>query len=188
MQKARTDDKLFLRLTRDYPDMRLERSGGEIIMMSPAGAESGEREARLVHLLMTWNEARGRPGRVFGPSTGFRLPNGDILAPDASWVEKGRWEALTPKQRRGFAPICPDFVAELKSPTDRRRKLRAKMREYMACGARLGWLIDPKRRTVEAYRPGEDPVVGDEDTTTGMSGMDVLPEFTLWFSDIFDED
>ena len=156
--RAPLTDRLFLRLCGANPELRLERTAqGDLIVMTPAGAEAGGREAALVHQLMAWNDAHAR-GVVFGPSAGFALPNGAIRSPDVSWIARDRWDAIPPQRRRGFAPLCPDFVAELRSPTDRRRDLRAKMREYRACGARLGWLIDPTRRVVEVYRPGADRV------------------------------
>ncbi|MEB3881829.1 Uma2 family endonuclease, partial [Lyngbya sp. CCY1209] len=89
------------------------------------------------------------------------LPNGATRSPDASWVARSRWEALTPEQRQGFAPLCPDFVVELRSPTDSLSKLQEKMREYLENGARLGWLIDPQNRRVEIYRPGQEVEVLD---------------------------
>jgi Uma2 family endonuclease len=182
--RAPLTDRLFLRLCGANPELRLERTAqGELIVMTPAGAEAGGREAVLVHLLMAWNDAHAL-GVVFGPSAGFALPNGAIRSPDVSWIARDRWDALPPQRRRRFAPLCPDFVAELRSPTDRRRDLRTKMREYRACGARLGWLIDPTRRVVEVYRPGADRVTLTDPAT--LPGEDVLPGFMLELKAIFD--
>jgi Uma2 family endonuclease len=125
---------------------------------------------------MSWVKQTGL-GQAFDSSTGFTLPNTAIRSPDASWLAQDRWDALTSEEKQRFAPLCPDFVAELRSPTDPLKEVRAKLREYMAQGARLGWLIDPKRREVEIYRPSQ-PVETLKDPRT-LSGEGVLPGFTL---------
>jgi Uma2 family endonuclease len=143
--RAPLTDRLFLRLCRANPDLRLERTAtGELIIMPPAGSGSGGRNLKVAQQLANWVDASGQ-GVAFDSSAGFTLPNGAIRSPDASWVARDRWDALTPDEQEGFAPLCPDFVVELRSPTDRLPDLRDKMREYRAQGARLGWLIDPKR-------------------------------------------
>ena len=179
---GRLDDRLFTLLCRENHDLRLERTGqGELVIMTPAGAETGWRESRLNQRLANWNDAAGL-GVVFSSSAGFKLPDGAIRSPDASWIPNDRWESLPREARQGFAPLCPDFVVELRSTTDQLRPLRAKMREYRANGARLGWLIDPKRKVVEVYRPGrETEVLRDPE---GISGGDVLPGFVLDLKDI----
>ena len=116
-------------------------------------------------------------GVGFDSSTGFRLPNGADRSPDVSWVRRERWESLTPQQRKGFLPLCPDFVVELRSESDSLTKLQAKMGEYIDNGAKLGWLIDPQNRRVEIYRPGRDVEVLEN--PTNLSGEDVLPGFIL---------
>jgi Uma2 family endonuclease len=174
-------DRLFRSLCFENPDLRLERTAlGELVVMTPAGAGSGGRNARIIHQLMNWNEIYGS-GIVFDSSAGFTLPNGAIRSPDASWISWSRWGSLTPDEKEGFAPICPDFVVELRSPTDRLRKLRETLREYLAQGARLGWLIDPRRKVVEVYR-GKVEVLVDPPT---LSGEDVLPGFILDLKEIF---
>ena len=110
-------------------------------------------------------------------STGFRLPNGATKSPDASWVRKERWNALTPEQKKTFAPICPDFAVELCSPSDEREDVQEKMREYMSQGLRLGWLIDPSDGMVEIYRPGQPVEILNKPAK--LSGEDVLPGFVL---------
>ena len=105
------------------------------------------------------------------------MPNGGDRSPDASWVSRERWEALTPEQKRKFPPLCPDFVVELRSPTDSIREVREKMQEYMENGARLGWLIDPQTQIVEIYRAGREVEVLQSPST--LSGEDVLPGFVL---------
>jgi len=114
---------------------------------------------------------------VFDSSGGFVLPNGAIRSPDASWIEWPRWNGLTAAQRRGFPPICPDFVVELRSESDKKAELRIKMQEYLEQGARLGWLIDPLTTTVEIYRPGRAVEVLERPTE--VSSEDVLPGFVL---------
>jgi Uma2 family endonuclease len=167
----------FWRLCRANPDMRLGRTArGELIVMPPAGSDSGMRNAGLTAQLWNWNRAIGL-GVVFDSSGGFTLPNGLVHAPDAAWVAKPRWEALAPEQRAKFAPICPDFVAELRSPSDRKRDVRLQIREFLEQGARLGWLIDPKDGTVEIHRP--DLPVETLTRPATLSGEDVLPGFVL---------
>jgi len=170
-------DEVFARLCRQNPDLRMERTAqGELIVMAPAGAESGGRNAKLTTRLGVWTEADGT-GESFDSSTGYKLPDGNTRSPDASWIRRERWNSLTPEQKAGFAPICPDFAVELCSPSDDRADVREKMREYIANGLRLGWLIDPKSRTVEVYSPGR-PVETLKDPAT-LSGEDVLPGFVL---------
>jgi Uma2 family endonuclease len=170
-------DRLFLRLCTANPELRLERTaGGELIIMPPAGAGSGGRNLPLSGQLYNWVTASGL-GKGFDSSAGFTLPNGAIRSPDASWIAEDRWDALTPDEQEGFAPLCPDFVVELRSKTDSLREVRAKMREYRSQGARLGWLIDPKRRVVEVYRPRRRVAILQAPAT--LSGEDVLPGFVL---------
>lgn len=164
-------------------DLRLERTAtGELIVMPPTGSDTGKRNIDIEGQLWVWNR-QTKLGVVFDSSTGFHLPNGADRSPDASWVKLERWEALTPKEREGFAPICPDFVVELRSPSDSIETLRAKMREYMENKASLGWLIDRKSRKVEIYRQGRDVEVLDNPTT--VSGEDVLPGFVLDLSEVW---
>jgi Uma2 family endonuclease len=175
--ELKLSDRTFARLCRANPDLRLERTAkGDLVIMSPASSGTGGRNAELIYQLVAWTKRTGL-GRVCDSSSGFTLPNSAIRSPDASWIAQDRWDALTAEQTAAFAPICPDFVAELRSPSDRRQALRAKLREYLAQGSRLGWLIDPLRREVEIYRPGQ-PVELLKDPRT-LSGEDVLPGLTL---------
>lgn len=182
---AAAADEAFLRLLDDgfrslsaaYPDLHLEQTAeGEIIVMPPPYTETGRQNFRLNQQLGLWM-AQGGGGEGFDSSAVFLLPNGAKRAPDLSWVEGARWEALAPELKNEFAQICPDFVLELRSDTDRLAPLQHKMREYIANGARLGWLIDPKRRCAEIYRPERAVEVVDAPVT--LSGEDVLPGFTL---------
>ena len=167
----------FYQLCEENPDLKLERSAnGELIAMPPTGGETGKRNVKVTTQLDLWNE-QTELGEVFDSSTGFTLPNKADRSPDASWVEKSRWSALTPEQREKFIPLCPDFVIELVSPSDSLKKSQEKMQEYMENGCRLGWLINRKKREVEIYRPGRDVEILQSPQT--ISGEDVLPEFVL---------
>jgi Uma2 family endonuclease len=172
----------FVALAAAYPDLRLEMTKeGEFRIMAPAGGETGNWNANLTADLVLWNRL-AKSGKVFDSSTGFILPNGAKRSPDASWVELSRWEALPLADRKKFLPLCPDFLIELRSDTDRLSELQAKMREYRENGARLGWLIDPKSSRVEIYRPGQEVEILD--APASISGDPVLPGFTLDLEDI----
>jgi Uma2 family endonuclease len=159
-------------------DLRLERTAaGELIVSPPTGGESGKLNLRISTQLGNWCEAHEELGEAFDSSTGFRLPNGAARSPDASWICRERWQSLTPQQRQGFVPLCPDFVIELRSESDSLPKLQAKLKEYLANGASLGWLIDPQNKHVEIYRPGEDVELLQHPAE--LSGENILPGFVL---------
>ena len=167
----------FYQLCEENPDLKLERNAnGELIVMPPTGGETGKSNSTANAQIWTWND-RTELGEVFDSSTGFTLPNKADRSPDVSWVEKSRWEALTPEQKDKFIPLCPDFVIELLSPSDSLKKTQEKMQEYMENGCRLGWLINRKKREVEIYRPGQDVEILQSPQT--ISGEDVLPGFVL---------
>jgi Uma2 family endonuclease len=174
----------FAQLAIANRDLRLERTAtGALIVNPPTGSESGNRNARIITQLGVWSEANENLGEIFDSSAGFKLPNGANRSPDASWVARQRWDALTPAEKKAFAPLCPDFVVELRSATDAIKDLREKMEEYMGNGAKLGWLIDPQNRRVEIYRPRQAvEVLQNPDT---LSGEEVLPGFTLSLKKIF---
>lgn len=166
-----------------YPELRTELTAeGEPEIMPPAFSETGQTNADVTADLVLWNR-QAKLGRVFDSSAGFTLRGGATRSPDTSWIEQSRWDALTATQKKGFATICPDFVVEIRSSTDRLSKLRAKMTEYLANGARLGWLLDPKNRRVEIFRPGKDAEKLAAPET--LSGEDVLPGFTLTLSEVW---
>lgn len=180
-------DELLWKICVANPELRIERTvGGDLEIMSPAGSESSHQNSLLISRLVVWNDAQGdAAGVCFDSSGSFILPDGAERSPDASWITRERWTALTAEERRRFAPICPDFVAELRSPSDALRKLREKMREYLANGARLGWLIDPIRGMVEVYRPGHEVEVLTRPER--VDGGDVLPGFVLELRGILDD-
>jgi len=147
-----TDDEFFKFCQRNR-DLRIEMSKeGEMIIMTPTGSEGGNRDFNFTVEFGIWVKADGS-GVGFSSSTGFTLPNGAKRSPDLAWIRKDKWEAIPKKQRKKFAPICPDFVVELRSETDDLETLQAKMEEYIANGAELGWLIDPLEKKVHVYRP-----------------------------------
>lgn len=135
-------------------DLRIERtSDGDLIIMPPSGGETGRRNFDLIGQFFLWVR-QDETGVGFDSSTGFLLPNGAQRAPDMAWMPRSRWDALTAEQQRKFPPLCPDFVMELRSPSDLLHDQQAKLDEYIACGARLGWLIDPVVGCAHVYRPG----------------------------------
>lgn len=161
-------------------DVRMELTAqGELIVMPPTGGTAGRKNRRLIQQLGIWTDRDGT-GESFDSSTTFLLPNGAKRSPDCSWVKLERWNALTPEEQDGFSPVAPDFVIELISPSDlknqRYEDLQQKMQEYLNNGVRLGWLIEPKAKTVEIYRRGQ--VVKLQHPKT-LSGEDVLPGFIL---------
>lgn len=165
-------------------DLRIERTAtGELEIMAPAFSETGNRHSKIVYQLEGWTRRDGS-GLAFAPPAGFTLPKGAIREPDASWISRSRLEALTSEQRSGFYNICPDFVLELRSDTDRLSVLQAKMQEYMDNGARLGLLIDPLDRRVYIYRP--DREVETLDNPESVSADPVLPAFTLDLKEIWE--
>jgi Uma2 family endonuclease len=170
-------DEQFFELCHLNRDLRLERtSQGDLVIMPPTGGETGRMNFALTALFGRWVQADGT-GIGFDSSTGFTLPNGATRSPDLAWVKRERWEGLTPEQRKVFAPLCPDFVLELRSPSDALATVQAKMQEYLDNGARLGWLIDPIEKKVYIYRP-QAPVECLDNPQT-ISGDPVLPGFVL---------
>ncbi len=173
----RTNDDWFYDFCQANSDCQFERTAeGEILVMAPASIESGHREGRVFAQLDAW-ALRNRSGVAFNSNVGYLLPSGATLAPDASWVKKWRLAKLTSAERNRFAPICPDFVVEILSPSDRLPKLQAKMEEYRANGVCLGWLIDPRKRKVHVYHAGKDVEIMNNPKR--VSGSPELPGFTL---------
>ena len=170
-------DEQFFQLCQNNRDLRFERTAsGELIIMPPTGSDTGRRNIKITFQLEAWSR-QNNLGIAFDSSTGFKLPNGADRSPDASWVKRDRWNALTPQQKEKFAPLCPDFVVELLSPSDSLEKVRAKMKEYMDNGARLGGFFNPKNQQVEIYRLNQDVEILQSPAT--LSGEDVLSGFVL---------
>src|SRR5260370_24555529 len=175
--KLRMNANEFLKFCQLNAELGVERtSGGNIIVMAASGGKSGRRNAKLIVAFGRWAEKDGS-GQFFDSSTEFILPNRAGRAPDLSWVRNERCNSLTSKEQEQFPPLCPDFVVELRSPTDRLKILMTKMDEYIANGAQLGWLIDPLERKVYIYRPGVAAEVLDDPTE--VSGGPLLKGFVL---------
>ena len=180
---VRLDDDQFYELCRWNRELRIERAaGGGLSIMPPAGGETSRRNAEIARQLGNW-AGRAGTGTVFDSSCGFVLPNGAIRSPDASWVSRGRLAALTERQRSRFLPLCPDFVVELRSPTDGLQVLQDKMREYIDNGAGLGWLIDPGNGEVFVYRAGV--AVECLRAPDHLSAEPLLPGFRLERDDVW---
>ncbi|MEG4035861.1 Uma2 family endonuclease [Microcoleus sp. S36b_A4] len=173
----------FVELAIANRELQLERTAqGELIVNPPTGGETGYRNLDIEGQLWLWNR-QTKLGKAFNSSTGFHLPNGADRSPDAAWVRQERWDKLTPKQKESFIPLCPDFVVELRSKTDNMEPLRAKMKEYINNGARLGWLIDRKNKKVEIYRLNQDVEVLENPIS--LSGENVLPGFVLDLTEVW---
>lgn len=177
VRRVKLTEEQFALLCQENRDVRFELTAQqELVIMPPAGSETGWRNGRLTYRLIAWSDVDST-GLAFDSSTGFTLPNGAIRSPDVSWVQRARWDALTQEQREKFAPLCPDFVVELRSRTDRLADLQEKMQEYLDNGARLGWLLDPIDTRVYVYRPGQSVEMRENPDT--LSGDPVLPGFVL---------
>lgn len=173
---AVTDEEL-MQMSSQNPELRFERNAdGTLVTMPPTGGISGNREAKAGAYLLTWVETQGL-GEVFGPSTGFKLANSAVRAPDTAFVAKGRLPEGWDEREDEFLNLAPDFVIEIRSKTDSLKTLKAKMQEYIANGVRLGWLIDRKNRQALVYRA--DGTITQYPDTTTLSGEDVVPGFTL---------
>ena len=165
------------------PELHIERTAtGELEIMSPTKGPTGNRNAKITTQLEIWTERDGT-GLSFDSSMGYTLPNDAVREPDASWVSKSRLAALSPQDRARFIPLCPDFVFELRSDSDRLADLQAKMQEYIANGARLGWLIDPQTTRVYTYRPNHEVQILQDPET--VSADPILPGFTLDLTQIW---
>jgi Uma2 family endonuclease len=173
-------DEQFYQLCQINDNWQLEQTAkGELIIMSPVGAISGNRESEFNGFVWLWNR-QTKLGKVFSSSTIFTLPNGGKRSPDVAWIANERWNKLSQEEQEGFAKICPDFVIELRSRTDPLTQLQEKMQEYLDSGLKLGWLIDPQNQQVEIYRQNQKVEIISLPTT--LSGEDILPGFTLELS------
>ena len=179
---ALTEDQFyeFCQLNHDF---RIERNaGGELVIMPPTGSETDQHNFDIIVQLGIWTKQDGT-GVGFGSSGGFTLPNGAVRSPDAAWIKRDRWEAIPAELRKKFAPICPEFVIELRSESDNLQILQDKMQEYIDNGTQLGWLIDRKQRRVFIYRP--NIVVEVLDNPKTLYGEPLLPGFVLDLSQVW---
>ena len=171
------DDDQFFEFCQLNRDLQIERTAeGDIIIMAPEAGSSGRGSSKLNALFNQWSERDGT-GQVFGASTGFNLPNGATRSPDVAWVRNERIEALTDEEWQKFLPLCPDFVLELRSPSDSMQALQRKMEEYRENGAQLGWLLDPVSKRVHVYRQGATVEILNNPAT--LSGEPLLRRFML---------
>ncbi|MGK7880986.1 MAG: Uma2 family endonuclease [Crocosphaera sp.] len=168
----------FYQLCQVNDQWRLEETAqGELIIMPPVGAISGNRESEFNADVVIWNR-QTKLGKVFSSSTIFILPNGGKRSPDFAWISNERWDSLTLQEQEKFAPICPYFVIELRSRTDSLNQLQSKMQEYLNSGLKLGWLIDPQNQQVEIHRQNKSREIVLLPTT--LSGENILPSFSLY--------
>lgn len=177
-----TDDQFFdfCQLNRHFS---IERNQiGDLFIMSPTDSETGQRNFNLIGELGIWTKQDGT-GVGFGSSGGFTLPNGAVRSPDAAWIKRTKWEIIPAEKRKKFAPICPEFVVELRSDNDNLSTLKEKMQEYIDNGTQLAWLIDRKQRKVFIYRPNCG--VEELDNPQTLTGEDILPGFVLDLSEIW---
>jgi Uma2 family endonuclease len=183
MMKKLSDEDFFefCQLNREW---RIERTKeGDLIIRPPTGSKTGERNFKLTVKFGIWAEKDGT-GKGFDSSTGFTLPNGAKRSPDLSWMRLERWNALTDEEQKRFAPVCPDFVVELRSESDALEALQEKMEEYIENGAQLGWLIDPVEKSVYIYRPQAAVECLEQPQT--VSGESLLQGFALEMKEIWD--
>ena len=164
-------DEELMRFCAANDAVRVERdANGEILVITPAGSKTSRMNSRITRLLDEWAEEDGR-GISFDSNGGFTLPDGSMRAADAAWVALPRWNALSDADQSRYAPLCPDFVIELRSPSDSFPELEEKMEQWIANGAQLAWLVDPIEQAVSIYRPGESPEVLHQPTSVQGSGV-----------------
>jgi Uma2 family endonuclease len=177
LKSVNLSDEQFYQLCHSNDDWRIEQTAaGELIIMPPIVAISGNRESDLNADLVIWNR-QTKLGKVFSSSTIFTLTKGGKRSPDVPWIANERWDVLPREEQEKFATICPDFVIELRSRTDSLSQRQAKMQEYLDSGLRLGWLIDTISQQVAIYRQNQEVEILPLPTT--LSEEDILPRFTL---------
>ncbi len=177
-------DADLLRFCEANEDLRVERdANGEILVMSPASSNTSKMNMRISRYLDEWAEVDDH-GIGFDSSGGFTLPDNSMRSPDAAWILRKRWDCLTKEQQSSFAPVCPNFVIELRSPSDKLPEVQSKMQQWISNGTELAWLIDPERRVVEIYRPGNS--VEQLDDPSSVQGSSPVAGFELVMARIWD--
>lgn len=181
-----TDNQLFEFCAKNR-ELQIERTKEEkLIVMAPVGGEGSEREFLLSGIFYLWNK-KYKLGKIFSPSGGFILNDKAMRSADVSFISNEKWKSLSKEQRKKFPPLCPDFVVELRSESDRLKDLKEKMEEWMANGCRLAWLIDPYEEKSYIYRPNKKIELIDS-FDKKLSGEDVLPKFQLDLSELREEE
>ena len=167
---APVSDEELMRFSQHNKPFKIERNKeGDLTIMTPVGYKGGKHEGYIAAALLLWAEQDGR-GSAVPANVGFKLPDGSCLAPDAAWLTREHEDSLTPEQQDGFPPTCPDFLIEVRSKSDSRHAVEAKMQTWLDNGAKLAWLVDPKRKVVEIYRPGEEPEIHEQPTSVQGDG------------------
>jgi len=180
------DDGVFLEICRKNPDNRIERTQkGEIVFMAPTGGETGKFNASIIGIFYIWNKIQ-KKGKIFDSSTAFRLPSTAIRSPDLAFISTDRWNSLSKGEKESFPPICPDFVLEIRSKTDKLTDLQSKMEEWIEGGCKLGWLLDIENLQFFIYKP-ESEIQVLQGRTVLLTGEDVLPEFTLSIEELINQ-
>ena len=183
LSSLRLTPEQFWEVCRDNPELRLElTSNGELIVMPPAGSKTGQRNSNLNRQFANWVKNDGT-GVAFDSSTGFTLPNKAVRSPDVSWVKRERWDVLSEDEQEEFAPLCPDFVIELRSRWNTLIEQQQKMQEYLDNGTQLGWLIDRRERRVYGYCPDKEVEVLTDAAT--VSGDPILLGFELQLAELW---
>ena len=177
-------DEQFFAFCQLNRDVKIERNAqGEIVIMSRTGSETGNWNSSFNGVLFVWNN-QTKLGKTFDSSAGFKLPNGATYGPDAAWMPRKKWDSISAAEKRKFAPLVPDFIMELRSPSDRLEPIQDKIAEFMECGCRLAWLIDPEAQQTTVYRAdGSETIVPFEEV---LSGEDVLPGFSVNLANLFE--
>lgn len=173
-----TDDELFAFCAANK-ELRIERDElGQLIINSPSGGITGNLNFRISGIFFQWAEMNGQLGYGFDSATGFRLADRSMRSPDVSWVRKTKWDKLRLEDQEKFAPICPDFVIELRPKSDSLSQLKSKMEKWMENGCELAWLIDPIQQKTYIYQPNV-AVYEVTDFDQKLSGGTLLPGFEL---------
>jgi Uma2 family endonuclease len=177
-------DEQFFAFCQLNRDVKIERNAqGEIVIMSRTGSETGNWNSSFNGVLFVWNN-QTKLGKTFDSSAGFKLPNGATYGPDAAWMPRKKWDSISAAEKRKFAPLVPDFIMELRSPSDRLEPIQDKIAEFMECGCGLAWLIDPEAQQTTVYRAdGSETIVHFEEV---LSGEDVLPGFVVKLATLFE--
>ncbi|MCF2501079.1 Uma2 family endonuclease [Dyadobacter chenhuakuii] len=169
----------FFRFCQMNDMLNLERDKhGNIIFMSPTGTSTGSFNLEVSTALAIWLKTHGIAGKLFDSSTGITLPNGAVRSPDLSWISRDKWDTLSIKDKERFAPICPEFIIEVRSKSDSLRYLQDKMQEYIDNGCQLAWLIDRFKERVSIYRSGRE-IEHINSFNTPLSGDPLFPGFKL---------